>query len=49
MIILIVATKTTDILRSLSAIQRIFYNLGKSDEQVMHNFYEYVIISLIGT
>jgi hypothetical protein len=40
--VLFVATKTTAILRSVSSIQRIFYDLGKSDEQAMHNFYEYV-------
>lgn len=38
----LIATKTTAVLRSLSSIERIFYVLCKSEEQAMHNFYEYV-------
>ncbi len=42
--VFIIATKTTSALRSLPSIRRILYVLGKSDEQAMHNFYEYVYL-----
>ena len=42
----LIATKTTAVLRSLSSIQRVFYDLCKFEEQAMHNFYEYVRFSI---
>jgi hypothetical protein len=36
------ATKATGVFRSIPSIQQIFYALCKTDEQTMHNFYEYV-------
>ncbi len=37
-----IATKTTAVLRSLPSVQGVFYVLCKSEEQAMHNFYEYI-------
>ena len=38
--LIILANKTTAVLRSIPSIERILYVLNKSEEQAMHHFYE---------